>query len=82
MSKLIIESLNAYHKFDGGITYNHADTVTRITHGKTILYIIPYGIDYECEGGHHTEELSEHEFNKRYSLTHILAAWEKQLKGE
>ncbi len=52
-------------------TYRTPQTVTKITTGKISHYIIPFGEDYECEGGHHCEILSEEEFTNNYSTIFI-----------
>lgn len=67
MSKLIIEEIDAYKKHSTFISA-YPTGIVKIIHGKKIIYIMPYGVDYECEGGHFCQQLTEEEFNKAFSL--------------
>jgi hypothetical protein len=70
MTKLIIEEIDIYRYGDerGTWTYDRPDSGFRITHGKAITYFTPYGIDWECDGGHGINQYTQAEFDKRYSL--------------
>lgn len=64
----MIELINVYEKFGNGYTYTTPCGVAKIKQGKKYVYAIPYGEDYECEGGHYIEIITEEEFNNKYSL--------------
>jgi len=48
-------------------TYTTPQTLAKVTISKEVFYIMPYGEDYECEGGHHCEVLTSEEFNQMFS---------------
>jgi len=48
-------------------TYDRPSTVARVSDGANVVYLIPYGVDYECDGGHHVKQLTAAEFRKQYS---------------
>ena len=63
-----VELINAYERMSHAPEHTYGlTTVSKVTIKRTSVYIIPFGEDYECEGGHHCEILTESEFNKRYS---------------
>jgi hypothetical protein len=68
-----IELVSAYGKMQSfpGKTYQTPETLARVKQGKEFIYLMPYGTDYECEGGHHIEILNQEEFNNLYSLEYL-----------
>lgn len=63
-----IELIIARRRMHG---HNTPDTLAKIKQGREFVYIMPYGEDYECEGGHHTEILNQAEFDSLYSLVQL-----------
>lgn len=65
-----IELIVAYQKMQSfpNITYTTPDTLAKVRQGNKYVYIMPYGEDYECEGGHHVEILSQEEFDNIFSV--------------
>jgi hypothetical protein len=49
-------------------TYTTPQTIAKVKQGRKFVYLIPYGEDYECEGGHHIEIIGQEEFERKYSL--------------
>ena len=68
-----IELITAYAKMKSfpSKTYSTAETLAKVKLNREYVYIMPYGEDYECEGGHHVEILSQAEFDNLYSLERV-----------
>jgi hypothetical protein len=52
-------------------TYTTPQTLAKVKQGREFVYLMPYGENYECEGGHHIEILNQAEFEARYSLEYV-----------
>ena len=65
-----IELITVYAKMQSfpNKTYTTRETLAKVKQGKEYVYLMPYGENYECEGGHHIEILSQAEFDYLYSL--------------
>lgn len=69
-----IELIGVYERMQSfpNKTYTTMQTLAKVKTGRNeFVYLIPYGIDYECEGGHHIEILNQAEFENLYSPTKL-----------
>lgn len=53
---------------DARPTYSQITEVAKVKVGRKFQYVVPYGIDWECDGGHSVEVLTQEEFDKRFSI--------------
>ena len=69
-----IELIDVYERvsFDKSITHDIPTGISRIKIGMNeFLYLIPCGIDYECEGGHYIYSISQQQFDVKFSLSKL-----------
>lgn len=68
-----IELIYAYERMASwpDKTYDRATGLAKVKQGRKFVYIMPYGEDYECEGGHFVKILNQTEFDHLYSLTRM-----------
>jgi hypothetical protein len=70
-----VEGLKIYERDAYRYMFGYNKTLTFDVTGVTVIeyqgiiisIVVPYGVNYECEGGHFTEQMTEEKFLEEYS---------------
>jgi len=64
-----IELISVYERMGSfrELTCSTPVGIAKIKIGKKYIYLIPRGYDYNCEGGHDIEQISQEKFDELYS---------------